>query len=366
MKRGADSTMGKKIVMLSTSMDSAGGIAAVVSVYRDENLFKDCSIEHISTHVYGSKARKLYTLITALFRFLFLLISDSVAAVHAHTASRSSFWRKFIFFYIARIFRKPYLFHLHGGGFNKFYWHESGIVTRSMIKYVLDRSHTIIVLSQRWKIDISKITSNRNVLVVYNPVFLPELSNDVKIEHSILYLGFIDKQKGIYDLLLAMKKVFSQYPDIKLLAGGTGEVEKVKVLVDELGLNNNVKFLGWIEGDEKGGYLSQAQLFILVSYYEGLPMSLLEAMSYELPVITTPVGGIPEVVDDGLEGFIVQPGDVEAIAEALTKLLSSTELRKRMGKAGRKRIESGYTPSVVFPVLKSIYKKINPNLVKEV
>ena len=355
--------MGKKIVMLSTSIDSAGGIAAVVSVYRDENLFKDCSIEHISTHVYGSKARKLYTLITALIRFLFLLISDSVAAVHAHTASRSSFWRKFIFFSLTRIFRKPYLFHLHGGGFNKFYWLESGLATRSAIKFVLDKSHSVIVLSQRWKTDISKITSNENILVVHNPVLLPELRDDVKIEHSILYLGFINKQKGIYDLLLAMKKVFSQYPDIRLLAGGTGEVEKVKVLVDELGLNNNVKFLGWIMGDEKSYYLSQAQLFILVSYYEGLPMSLLEAMSYSLPVITSPVGGIPEAVDEGVEGFLIKPGDIKSIGTALDKLLSDPELRVRMGKAGRERIENEYTPSVIFPVLKSIYKKINPDLV---
>ena len=355
--------MGKKIVMLSTSIDSAGGIAAVVSVYKNENLFKECSIEHISTHVYGSKARKLYTLFTAICRFLFLLISGSVAAVHAHTASRSSFWRKYIFFSLAGVFGKPYIFHLHGGGFNKFYWYESNSTSRSAIEFLLDHSHVVVVLSQRWKKDISRITSNKNILVVPNPVVLPKLPDDERIKNAILYLGFIDKQKGIYDLLPAMKKVYSKYPDIDLLAGGTGEFEKVKALMEKLHLKNNVKLLGWIVGDEKDYYLRRAQLFILTSYDEGLPISLLEAMSYGLPVITTPVGGIPEVVDDGVEGFIVQPGDVDAIAEALTKLLSSTELCERMGKAGRERIENGYTPSAVFPILKSIYRGIDANLV---
>jgi glycosyltransferase involved in cell wall biosynthesis len=358
------SVLSRKIVMLGTSFDSAGGVASVVTVYRDAGLFKDCSIEYIPTHVDGSKCDKLRVLVNALRRFTILLLSDSVAAVHAHTASRLSFWRKYCFFLLASAFGRPYLIHLHGGEFRTFFWKESGPMLRKLIRYLLDNSFAVIVLSERWKTELAKISSNNRIFVVKNPVMLPEVSNYISYENSILFLGSLAKHKGFYDLLMAVKRLISEYPDVKLYAGGTGEVKKVKSLIYKLGLNDAVHLLGWVRGDAKQEYLRKARVFFLVSYDEGLPMSLLEAMSYGRPVITSPVGGIPELVNDGIEGFLVKPGDVEAITEKLRKLFSDSELCQKMGAAGRKRIESGFSQRTIFQILKSFYMEIDPELVE--
>jgi glycosyltransferase involved in cell wall biosynthesis len=115
--------------------------------------------------------------------------------------------------------------------------------------------------------------------------------------------------------------------------------------------------LGWVTGENKEALLSTASIFVLPSYYEGLPMSVLEAMAWGVPVITTPVGGIPEVVRHGEEGVIVQPGDIVGLTAALRQLLDDESLRQRLGANGRKRIQHIFSDEVVFPQLEAIWAR---------
>ena len=108
------------------------------------------------------------------------------------------------------------------------------------------------------------------------------------------------------------------------------------------GLGNAVTFAGWVRGEEKLALLQEAALLALPSYAEGVPIAVLEAMAAGLPVVTTPVGGIPDLIADGRNGLLVQPGDVPALASAINRLLDDPALRGAMGDLNRQQVVAEY------------------------
>src|SRR6185312_6508097 len=132
----------------------------------------------------------------------------------------------------------------------------------------------------------------------------------------------------------------------RLLCGGDGAIEQVRALAQQLGIADRGECPGWLDLAQKQRALATASIFVLPSYAEGLPMALLEAMSWGLPVVTTPVGGIPQVV---------QPGHVDDLAAAIAMLLESSAARARLGAAARSTIESQYTLDRALQRLGEIY-----------
>ena len=104
--------------------------------------------------------------------------------------------------------------------------------------------------------------------------------------------------------------------------------------------------------------LATASIYVLPSYAEGLPISILEAMSAGLPVVTTPVGGIPEAITDGEEGLLVPTGNAEALSDAIQRLLSDSELREAMGSRGQAKFDTCFNANVVLPQLESMYRDL--------
>ena len=116
--------------------------------------------------------------------------------------------------------------------------------------------------------------------------------------------------------------------------------------------------LGWVSGAAKERELQQATLYVLPSYIEGLPMGVLEAMAIGAPVIATKVGGIPDAIEDGANGFLVEPGDVNALADRIIQLLADAQLRNRFATAARARIVSSFSPERVLARLEDVYRKL--------
>ena len=129
----------------------------------------------------------------------------------------------------------------------------------------------------------------------------------------------------------------------------------MRVRAEELGIADHVELLGWVRGEDKERLLATAVLYVLPSYNEGLPVSVLEAMAAGLPILTTPVGGIPEAVTDGVEGFLVEPGDVRTLADRLERLLADADLARRMGVAARHKVEAAFSANAVVPQLEAMY-----------
>jgi glycosyltransferase involved in cell wall biosynthesis len=198
-------------------------------------------------------------------------------------------------------------------------------------------------------------------VVIYNPVQLPSTITpfETRETHTLLFLGRLGERKGSYDLLRAVASISDDFPDLKLLMGGDGEIEKIRVEAQRLGIADKVELLGWVRGPDKTALLTRASVYVLPSYNEGLPMSVLEAMAAGLPVISTPIGGIPEAVTDGVEGNLVKPGDVDAFSAALRRLLSDPSLRRQMGEAARLKVETVFSMDRIVPQIEALYRELS-------
>ena len=155
----------------------------------------------------------------------------------------------------------------------------------------------------------------------------------------IVFVGRLDPVKGVPLLLEAFAAVKAAHPKARLtVAGDGGARARLEARAQALGLD--VAFPGYLDEDQVAALLGQADMLVLPSFAEGLPVVLMEALAARIPVIATQIAGVPELVVDGVSGLIVPPGDVAGLARAMGRLLSDPGLRARMGAAGRAKVEA--------------------------
>lgn len=327
-----------------------GGVAAVENVY--STFYKP--FNHVATVVDYGTMRKLLTFFKAYAKFWnWMLFHKEIKIVHVHGSSDASFWRKRIFINLAKMFKKKVVFHCHGSEFQRFTAkHER------TVKKTLSKCDSIIALSESWKDWFEKTIHHKNVVVIKNVIAPPSID---KISHDkfvLIFLGRLGKRKGIYDLLDVLKDHKKELDGkVEFLFGGDGDVEQVKAIIQADGLNNIAKYQGWVNGEKKIKLLNLADAYILPSYNEGLPISVLEAMSYSLPIISTNVGGIPEILKNNENGFIMKPGDKVSIFQAIRSLMNDKELCKKMGNDSAKKVKE-HLPSFVEKQLQDLYDSI--------
>ena len=357
----------KCIVMVGPSPSSHGGVASVVTSWKSAGLFERWPITYLETHVEGSKLDKFHVGISAMLRFFFLLASNRVACVHLHVASRISFWRKSIFALAAIALRRPVLLHIHSGGFPAFFHDECNWLQKRFIRFVLGHADQLIVLSKVWRETLYPISTTRRITVIENfatpPAHVPDEA--ARSKHHILFLGLLNRDKGFYDMLEAIAPLCEKFPSLILACGGKGNQDEVIKRVRQLRLENHVNLLGWISGQSKDAWLSRSSFFVLPSYVEGVPMGILEAMAWGLPVISTKIGGIPDVVEHGREGLLIEPGDIAGLRDAMHQLLRNDEERRRMGLAAQSKVDREFSARAIMPRLDHLYegyceKRIEP------
>nr|RIY01666.1 glycosyltransferase family 1 protein [Deinococcus sp. RM] len=198
-----------------------------------------------------------------------------------------------------------------------------------------------------------------NVKVIYNPVGIPQIDNK-ESSHMVklIGLGRIGKRKGVYDLIDAVALIKEEVrKSIKIVWHGDGEIREANEYALSRGVEHHFDFKSWIGDTEKKNLLKSADIFVLPSYDEGLPMALLEAMSYSIPVITTNVGGIPEVISSGTEGILLTPGDIISLKVAIEDLAKNRDLRQSMGENGRRASEQLDITSYMLRI-RNIYSEI--------
>lgn len=344
--------------MLGTRFDTMGGISSVVNVYRDAGLFDRNAITYLPTHRDGRSWQKLAVLFSSLARFIAMSVMGRVGLVHIHVSSRASFWRKCLFFYPAHWLGIPTILHLHGSEFAVFYEQECTARQQRFIGRTFDRASRVIALSARWQSWISGISTNPNIECVYNPVIMPpEPDPGLREPGVVLFLGRLGVRKGSYDLLQAVARVVGEIPHVHLVMGGDGEIEQVRDKAEQLGLKDNVSVIGWVGREQREALLRRATIYALPSYNEGLPMSVLEAMAAGLPIVSTPIGGIPEAITNDVEGLLVEPGDVQALAQALRRLLADPSLARTMGSAARAKVASHFDARTIAPKIERILRE---------
>ena len=348
-----------RIVMLGTSVETRGGIASVVKAYRAGGLFARWPIEYIATHCDGTRGAKWVCAVSAFFSMLAAIARHPCALLHVHGASRASFWRKAVLMALARLAGWPIVFHLHGGGFARFYERECGAVARRVIRYFLDHAAAIVVVSERWEEWMKTVTRNENVTVIRNPVALPgpspRPSPKGEGEPLVAFVGRCEEGKGVFDLLEAVNALRASVPDVQLECAGSGELDALRARAAELGMAGHLRLPGWIGRQRRDELLARATVFVLPSHAEGMPMGLLEAMAAGCPVVASAVGGIPDIVAHGENGLLVTPGDRASLAVALHRVMADRDLATRLGRAARATIARDYTIERSLERLEHLY-----------
>jgi glycosyltransferase involved in cell wall biosynthesis len=174
----------------------------------------------------------------------------------------------------------------------------------------------------------------------------------------VVFLGRCEAMKGIFDLLEAGGALRAQVPTLRIECAGDGDLGKVQRYAQALNLGARVTLRGWLARGDGEDLLARAAVFALPSYAEGLPMSLLEAMAAGCPVVATPVGGIPDLVTHDVNGLLVPPGNPQALADALQRILRDRALAARLGNAARQTIANRFNAERSLERLEQVYAEL--------
>lgn len=353
----------KKVILeIGPSLKDKGGMATVMSQIYSSHLKDKYNIKHISTYIDG---KKFCLFFLATFRILIYKLIYRIELAHIHSASFGSFYRKSIISSICKVVGIKTIMHIHGACFEEFF-NNLNPKKQKYIKKVLNQSEKIIVLSESWKKFFEKLVDSEKIEVMYNSVKVPEVieRKESKEIYTGLLLGRIGKRKGIYDVIEAVKELKKENINVKIIIAGDGEVDKAKNLVNEEKLQDNIEIIEWLDEEKKKEYLKKSDFYILPSYNEGLPMSVLEAMSFSLPVITSDVGGIPEIIHNKENGILIKPGNIKSIKESIKIIISNKEYREKLSKNAYKTIKEQFNLEKYLEKLEKIYLEIKKKNIK--
>ncbi len=327
-----------RVVMIGAHRNVHGGVSAVVNNYYKAGLDKKVELHYIGTMVDGSKPRKLFQAVKAYLWFWWTLPRMDI--LHVNMAADASFYRKRIFIQTAAFFRKKILIHEHGGDFRTFYYEKSDAKSQTKIRKTLNQADIFVVLSRQWADFFTPLVEAEKIVVLENAVPIPTQGKQDFANRNLLFLGRLCKEKGIEELLTVLPEVAAQFPDVKLYLGGVwadGELEKKAGQLGAL-----AEAPGWLNEAEKQQYMEKCSIFVLPTYFEGQPVSLLEAMAEGMAILTTAVGGIPQMLENEANALLIQPKSQADLAEGLKRLLGDEELRRKLGQAARKRAIEQY------------------------
>ena len=344
-----------KILMVGPDLSLHGGIVSVVQGYLDDGLPETCDdFEYLGTGVGSSKFGKSFAFARALVRYARAVPSYDV--VHLHISSRGSYKRKSIMARMARRAGKRVILHDHDGEFAKAF-EEGREAYRRDVRETFGVADRVVVLSEEWRDYFAEnVCDPSKIIVVHNGVCVPVQPCSPCSHQDVLFLGRLDANKSPDVLLRASREVLKRFPETKVIFGGDGEVEKNEALAKELGIADRCEFHGWVSGDEREALFERAAVYCLPSKNEGLPMSVLEAMARGIPTVATPVGGIPQVIENGTTGFLVKVDDVEALAEKLMLLLGNSTLRETVGTASRETIKRSFSIARSVDEIVEVYR----------
>ena len=354
------------VVIVSPGGESgAGGISRMVGYLsiEFEKMSDRFSFRVIDSLGRGERFSQGVRFIGCLLVTLGLCLFSRVSVAHIHVASRGSAFRKYFVVLIFRLFKIPIILHLHGAQFHLFTADLSPFM-KNRVKSMFENSERVIVLGEAWKKFVCQTfgVDPEVVRVVHNGT--PAISftfsrvNNAKQEISILFLGRLGERKGVPELLSALSVLAKENGVWKATLAGDGEVQKFRDTATVLGLERFVSFPGWVGREEVIKLLKEADIFVLPSHNEGLPVSVLEAMSCGLAIIATDVGAVTEAVEDNISGIIVKPGDVEGLTNGIKKMLTDSALRQDLGEQAKIKFDTMFNIEICAKNTAKVYFEV--------
>jgi glycosyltransferase involved in cell wall biosynthesis/peptidoglycan/xylan/chitin deacetylase (PgdA/CDA1 family) len=322
-----------------------GGISTLVSDLLGSSLSDEFRITYLASQADElGKAGKLVLAMSSAFRAAWYCLWRRPDLVYIHVGSNASLYREGLMILLAKAFRRKVVTHFHAGDVD-LYYRKQPRLGRMLIRAALDVSDRMIAVSAESAAKIRAISACEHVVVIPNGIdpsrFLRK-SEAGGVPLKILFVGAAGKLKGERDLLHALSILRRLGVPVRASLIGFG-AERLRHDCAALGIQDMIDHLGPVPAAEMPERYSAADVFVLPTYAEAMPMSVLEAMASSLPVITTPVGGIPEILAGSECGHLVPAGDVSALAGKIAELAGDAEHRRRLGENARRRVTEHFT-----------------------
>jgi glycosyltransferase involved in cell wall biosynthesis len=290
---------------------------------------------------------------------------DVVAVLVPISQERPAFYRDALFMLIARLSRKQIVVHLHGGAFGRFYAEETRSM-RLLIRATVGRAAVGIVLSERLRPTLECVLPPERVVAIPNGVAVPQMPRTLRRNGSVhvLLLSNLFPTKGVHVLIKALARAREQNSELVATIAGTWPTPEIEAetrrLAEDLNVADAVEFPGTVTGDAKAQLLSNSDIFCLPSFYplEGTPFVIIEAMAAGLPVVATRWSGIPDMIEHGVSGLLVDTADPDLVAEQLSRLVADSGERRRLGEGARRRYIDEFTPAAFGTRMQAVLRPL--------
>lgn len=294
----------------------------------------------------------------ALFKVFYFAVFKKYDVLHLQLSERLSFFRKSIILALGKFLGMHVIVHHHGAELIPFYLSSSSVY-KKITRYVVNSADINIVLGKVWKdflvdeigIDSKKVCIKANSA---KDVLLNKTVQRTSPWH-FLVLANLSPRKGIGELLDAISMLRKHGFPAKLTLAGGGEISHYKRICRNLKIDEYCTFTGWINSEAAYELLLNSSALVLPSYNEGLPMTIIEALSAKLPIVTTAVGSIPEFLLDEVHCLFVTPGSPEEIFNSLKRIAEDSDLRKLLTDNGRNLYESKFDTESYMQDMLDIY-----------
>lgn len=349
-----------RVLIIGPSVtDSKGGMASVTqAILNDAEFNKECQIDTLASYVDGNKIMKLFCFFAAYLKLLWIMHRYDV--FHIQMASNASCFRKIYFIRILKFFHKTVVVQIHGGYFDRFFIDLPPRKQRYIIKN-LKKVDLLLSLSELIKQKLIKVLGIADIAVLHNGVDVSRYQICQTAGNCVqfLFLGTLNQSKGVYDLLQSIRLLVNYGIKPYVYFAGDGEIDKVKGQIKEEQIEDYCRITGWANLQGELELLKKVSTVILPSYAEALPVCLIEGMAAGKVIISTPVGGIPELVENGKNGYLVRPGDPQALADAMRLVMEQPGKDAEMGAVNIKKIERNYSSSKVHEQLLKYYQSVS-------
>jgi glycosyltransferase involved in cell wall biosynthesis len=361
-----------RVLITSTHTEAKGGIAVLHRVLFEQpiqNSF-DVTIFRVSSPRYPFQEQfiRRVTRLFSCLKSLFLLLAndESIKIVHINTSTDTkALLRDVLILIISIIFKRKIILQIHSSINSS---RKSKLFNLTAM-HIFKRSDRILVYSKEDKQKISNLVPKEKVEIFRNAVITKEFLTDnesIKNKLSIpdkskivLYIGRLVKEKGLYDLIESIPIVLKEFEPAYFVFAGEGlDKDHMENICNERGIKENVRFTGHIDNRNIARVLFNADIFVLPTYSEGMPMVILEALAAGLPIITTPVGAIPDIIKDGINGFLVEPRSPRQLAEKILFLLNRDDIRNSIRETNIQLAKKEFDVKVVLDKLEQLYLSI--------
>jgi glycosyltransferase involved in cell wall biosynthesis len=341
-----------RVLMIGPGKDIIGGITTLVEVLvpaleQRVNLFYFPIVNNRPVKESGVfSGKNIFLAFSQYTRFLFRLFRFRPQVIHIHTSQGFGWLKDTFYILVGKLYGSKIVLHVHAADFNNLYEKRSKFFQR-YTHWTMGLTDAIISISDEWRQRLGGITPAEKIFSFRNCINIESFSQHPadRVADGVraLFIGSIGSRKGAFDLLEALGRLKARGCVLPTTIAGyeasEGDLEKARSRLLELHLAESCELPGTVLGEKKAELFRRASLFILPSYNEGLPMAILEGMSAGMAVVSTPVGGIPEIVRDGYNGFLIQPGDIDHLAKKLEILARDPVLCQLMGRRSREIVE---------------------------